>query len=96
MKDIEYIVYYVADKPDTVYAYYHKPLIGEQPYAAIFGYWIADDDNPNKRIFHECKQKRPMLMDYEHLMTKIIPDRKATKSFDSIDDFMGEEFLKNI
>ena len=96
MKDVEYVVYYVADRPDTVYAYYHKPKVGEQPYAVIYGYWLADPDNVNKRIYKENARKHPMLMPFDHFMDKFIPDKKCTKSFDTIEEFENDQFLDSI
>ena len=99
VKAVEIIVYYVGERPDTIYEYYNKPEIGDQPYAQIAGYWLPEIVNgADKPTYHfvENKNKRPMLVDREWLMNKIIPDAKATKVFDSIDDFMRDNFLENI
>ena len=91
VKDVEVIVYYKGDKPDTVYKYYNKPEIGERPYAVIEGYWLPEESgNDNKYHFVENVNKRPMLMDKEWLLDHIIPDKSAVKTFDSIDDFILE------
>lgn len=92
IKDVEVLVYYVGNKPDTVYKYYNKPEIGDKPYAVIEGYWLPVDDGKDKPTYHfvENENKRPMLIDREWLMNKIIPDAKSVKCFDSMDDFIIE------
>jgi hypothetical protein len=89
--DVDIIVYYVGNKPDTIYKYYNKPEIGEQPYAVIEGYWLPEEcGNTNKYHFVENQNKRPMLMDKDWLLNKIIPDKNSVKYFDSIDEFLLE------
>jgi hypothetical protein len=92
VKDVEIIVYYVNDKPDTIYTYYNKPLIGERPYAEITGWWLpVENSQPVTYHFEENKNKRPMLMDKDWLINKLIPDKSAIKYYDSMDEFIIDQ-----
>jgi hypothetical protein len=98
MKDTEIVVYYKGEKPDTIYKVYNKPEIGENPYCTIEGYWMPVDDGTDtpKYNFVENQNKRPMKFDKEWLINRIIPDKTAVKEFDTLNDFMRDNFLENI
>lgn len=97
MRDIDIIVYYRGEgMPDTIYKYYNKPLVGENPYAEIYGYWLPEESgNGNKYHFVENQNKRPMLMSKEHLINKFLPD-KNVKEFATMEEFEQDEFLKQL
>ena len=98
VRDSEIIVYYIGDRPDTIYKYYNKPEVGEKPYAVIEGYWLPVVDGSDKPTYHfvENMNKHPMLMDKDWLINKIIPDKSAIKEFATLDDFMEDNFLEHI
>lgn len=101
MKDQEVVVYF-DDKdgkhPNCAWIYHHKPdpEISETPYGKQFGFWLEDDDNPNKRKFVESHAKQLYLMDYDQFVDTWIPDKKNMRTYESIDEFMGEVVLNNL
>ena len=97
-KDSEVVVYYKGERPDTIYQVYNKPPIGETPYVEIAGYWLPETDGtPNPKYHYvENQHRRPMLMDKDWLINKIIPDSKAVKCFDTLQEFQNDQFLNAI
>lgn len=101
MKDVEVVVYFddaEGKHPNCAWTYYHKPDpdISEQPYGKQFGFWLEDDDDPNKRKFVENKTKNLILDTYDSFVDKWVPNKKNMRTYDSIDEFMGELVLNNL
>ena len=95
--DREIVVYYVGEKPDTIYEVFNKPLIGDQPYCEIAGWWQAKEGtSPPEYHYVENMHRRPMLFPKEHLINHFVPDSKAIKCFDTIQDFQNDQFLQAI
>ena len=99
--DTQMIVYYVGDKPDTVWEYIHKPVSGKitdingdevddqvKPYGRLYGYWESDPDNAASRKFVEHKSKNLKLMPFDTFMDNVVPNKNCTKIFDSEADFL--------
>jgi len=98
--DSQMIVYYVGDKPDTVWEYIHKPSGGTitdingavtgdfKPYGRLYGYWESDPDNAASRKFVEHKSKNLKLMPFDTFMDNVVPNKNCTKIFDSEADFL--------
>lgn len=86
---VQYIVYYIGEKPDCVWEYHHKPDDGI-PYGRLYGYWQEDKANKQSRSFKEHKSTNLKLMDFETFMDRIPPNRDQVKIFDSEGDFLLE------
>lgn len=87
--NVQFIVYYKGDKPDTVWEYNHNPDDGI-PYGRLYGYWDEDKENKQSRTFVEHKSNNLKLMDFETFMDRIPPNKDCTKVFDSEGDFLLE------
>jgi hypothetical protein len=85
----QFVVYYLGDKPDTVWEYNHKPEDGI-PYGRLYGYWDEDPDNKGARKFREHKSNNLKLMDFDTFMDRVPPNKDCTKIFDSEADFLLE------
>ena len=59
---------------------------------------VRIDDGSDKPTYHfvENMNKRPMLMDKDWLINKMIPDKSAIKEFATLDEFMEDNFLEHI
>jgi len=100
--DTSYIVYFMGDKPDTVWEYCHKPEDGKitdiegnetgeyQPYGRLYGFWEEDPDNKGSRVFKEHKSNNLKLMDFDTFMERVPPNKDCTKVFESEADFLLE------
>lgn len=98
--DVQFIVYYVADKPNCVWQYFNKPIGGEifdmlgrptgkyTTYGKQYGYWIEDENKTRKFIEHTSTNC--ILGTIENLIDRFVPDKKCMKIFDSYEDFMVE------
>ena len=71
---VQYIVYFIGDKPDTVWEYHHEPDDGI-PYGRLYGYWDEDKDNKVARHFVEHKSTNLKLMDYDTFMDRVPPNK---------------------
>lgn len=89
MKDTEIVVYFIGDKPNTIYKVWNKPEIGDIPYCTIEGWWKADESGTYK--FEENISKTICKWDKSWLMNKIIPDISATKCFDNFESFILDQ-----
>ena len=87
--DIQYVVYFLGDKPDTVWEYHHNPDDGV-PYGRLYGFWDEDPDNKQSRQFKEHRSKNLKLMDWDTFMDRIPPNKDCTKVYDSEADFLLE------
>ena len=93
----EIVVYYLGDRPNTIYEVFTNSPISENPYCEIAGWWEAKENtNPPEYHYVENAHRRPMLMDKNHLINKLIPDPNAVKCFDTLDDFKNQQFLDAI
>lgn len=98
----KYVVYFMGDKPDTVWEYFHEPEDGKitdingnetgeyQPYGRLYGFWEEDPDNKGSRQFKEHKSNNLKLMDWDTFMERVPPNKDCTKVFDSEADFLLE------
>ena len=84
---VQFVVYYVGNSPDTVWEYHHKPDDGI-PYGRLYGYWDKTEDGSKK--FTEHLSNNLKVMDFDHFMDNIVPDKGCTKLFDSEEDFLLE------
>lgn len=97
-----FVVYYVGDKPDTVWRYYHNPADGldelnddgtptgnKVPYGQLYGYWNADEDGKG-RHFVEHKSKNLKIMPFDVFMEQVPPNKNCTKIYESEEDFLLE------
>jgi hypothetical protein len=101
----EFIVYYIGDRPDCVWQYYHNPTDGmdilddhgkatgqRKGYGRQYGYWDEDKDPDAKvaRHFVENKSTNLKLMDFNTFMDRVVPNRDCTKIFETEADFLLE------
>ena len=86
--DVQFIVYFMGEQPDTVWEYHHKPDDGI-PYGRLYGFW-EDADESGKRNFKEHKSTNLKLMSFEKFMELVPPNRDCTKIFDSEAEFLLE------
>ena len=89
----ELVVYYTSDKPDTIYKVHYTSDITDKTFVTIEGYWMPEDNGSDKPVYHfvENKNKRPMLIDKQHLINHIVPDASAVKSFETMNDFVIDQ-----
>jgi hypothetical protein len=87
--DEEWIVYYMGDKPDTVWSYHHQPDDGI-PYGRLEGYWDEDKAEKVMRHFVPNRSTQLKVMDYDTFMDRIVPNKDCTKIFESEADFLLE------
>ena len=100
--EVSYIVYFIGDKPDTVWEYFHKPDGGKildingnetgeyQSYGRLYGFWEENPDNKGSRQFKEHKSNNLKLMDWDTFMDRVPPNKDCTKVYESEADFLLE------
>lgn len=100
MPQESFIVYFIGDKPDTVWRYLHNPEDGldevnddgtptgkKVPYGHLYGYWDTDNDGKG-RHFVENKSKNLKLMPFDVFMDQVPPNKNCTKIYESEEDFL--------
>ena len=93
--NIQYIVYFVGDKPDTAWSYHHNPEDGK-PFGRLEGYWDEDKEEKVSRHYVEHTSKNLKLMDFDTFMENVVPNKDQTKVYDCKDDFEADQFLNNL
>jgi hypothetical protein len=100
--ETQFIVYFIGDKPDTVWEYNHKPEGGKitdingnetgefTPYGRVYGYWTEDKEAKEARHFVENKSTNLKLMDFETFLERVPPNKDQVKIYDSETEFLLE------
>ena len=85
----ELIVYFVGDKPDTLWTYHHNEPDGKD-YGRLEGYYDYDEET-KQRTFTEHTSTNLKLMSYDEFMDHVPPNKDCTKTFNSRDEL--DEYL---
>jgi hypothetical protein len=96
--DIQYVVYYLDEgKPEVVWEVHHQAsAVCNAPHAFMYGYWIADEENPNQRNFVEANEKtRNQIKRWtiDKIKNEIAPNPNLVEVYDSEADMLGEFML---
>lgn len=86
---VQYIVYFIGEKPDTVWSYHHKPADGI-PFGRLEGYWDEDVEKKKTRHYVPHQSKNIKLIAFDKFMDCVVPNKEQTKLYDSEEEFLLE------
>lgn len=85
----QWVVYFVGDKPDTVWSYNHKPTDG-RPYGRLEGYFDENKEEKISRHYVRNKSKNLKLMDWDTFLDVVPPNKNCVKIYNSEEEFLLE------
>ena len=86
--DEQWIVYFLGEQPDCVWAYFHNPDDGI-PYGQLKGYWVEEDKtNKVSRHYVPHTSNNLKVMSFDLFMDRIVPNTNCVKIYDDEASFL--------